>query len=52
MVASGMSERMVDAILELMRAEEADTTNLIRNMTDREARTFDEWVRDNVDAFG
>jgi uncharacterized protein YbjT (DUF2867 family) len=55
MVGAGMPEFMADAILELTRPGPRTghpvKTTTVRDVTGREARTFDDWVRDNVAAF-
>jgi uncharacterized protein YbjT (DUF2867 family) len=55
MLGAGMPELMADAVLELVRAagrgDEATKTTTVRDVTGREARTFDDWVRDHVVAF-
>jgi uncharacterized protein YbjT (DUF2867 family) len=55
MMSSGMPEMMADAILELVRAStrpsESLVTTTVRDVTGVTARTFDDWLRDHVDAF-
>lgn len=55
MLKSGMPEIMADAILELMeegtRPSGGYRTTTVRDVTGREPRSFEEWVRDHVAAF-
>jgi uncharacterized protein YbjT (DUF2867 family) len=55
MLGAGMPEIMADAILELTRpgprTGAPPKTTTVRDVTGKEARTFDDWVRDNVAAF-
>jgi uncharacterized protein YbjT (DUF2867 family) len=53
MLKSGMPPMMVDAILELVRGPRGAelVTPTVREVTGKEARTFDEWVQENVSAF-
>jgi hypothetical protein len=54
MMSSGMPETMADAILELVRAASKSNgfkTSNVLDVTGKEARSFREWVRDNLAAF-
>jgi uncharacterized protein YbjT (DUF2867 family) len=54
MMSSGMPEMMADAILELVRAASQSKgfkTSHVLDVTGKEARSFREWVRDNLPAF-
>ncbi len=54
MLKSKMPDFMVEAILELTRPTTrgvAQTSPDVRDVTGREARTFDDWLADNVAAF-
>lgn len=54
MLAAGLSEVLVEAILELTRpGEHSDTaiTTTIRDVTGEAPRTFADWVRDHASAF-
>jgi uncharacterized protein YbjT (DUF2867 family) len=55
MLGVGMPEIMVDGILELIRANAEGRASLqtttVREVTGREARTFNEWVRDHAATF-
>jgi uncharacterized protein YbjT (DUF2867 family) len=55
MLKAGMSEVLVDAILELIRAAAtghgAAVTSTVHDVTGVAARSFDEWVRDHSVAF-
>ena len=55
MIGSGMPEMMADAILELIRAgagrDGSLKTDTVRDVTGREARTFEDWARDHAAAF-
>jgi uncharacterized protein YbjT (DUF2867 family) len=55
MSKSGMDKRMVNALMEMLkllrRNEGAGVTDTIRRLTGRPPRTFEEWCRENVNAF-
>jgi uncharacterized protein YbjT (DUF2867 family) len=51
MIGAGMPEIMADAILELLRAESPFQTSTVKDVTGKEARTFEAWVRDHTAAF-
>jgi uncharacterized protein YbjT (DUF2867 family) len=55
MMKSGMPEVMVSAIMELVaaaaRAKVPFKTDVVREITGKEARTFEDWARDNAAAF-
>jgi uncharacterized protein YbjT (DUF2867 family) len=58
MLGSGIPEIVADAILELVRAGRASAraggrfrTATVREVTGREAGSYDDWLRDNVAAF-
>ena len=55
MIGSGMPEQMVEAVMELMRAgtKSGDTfkTNTVQEVTGRQARSYEAWVRDHASLF-
>ena len=51
MLKSGLSEELVDAILELRGSAEALQTKTVHDVTGRPARTYEEWVRAHAAAF-
>jgi uncharacterized protein YbjT (DUF2867 family) len=55
MSKSGMNKRMVNALMEMLKSlrrnEGANATDTIQRLTGRPPRTFEEWCRENVDAF-
>jgi uncharacterized protein YbjT (DUF2867 family) len=53
MIKGGMTEEMADAVLELLRPHSGEglMTRTVREVTGREPRTFEQWARDNIEAF-
>ena len=55
MSKSGMDKRMVNALMEMLislrKNESARTRDTIQRLTGRPPRTFEEWCRENVNAF-
>ena len=55
MQKSGMNKRMVNALMEMLMSlrknESARTRDTIQRLTGRPPRTFEEWCRENVNAF-
>jgi len=53
MIGAGMPELMADAVLEVVRASATSggfKTTTVRDVTGREARSFDDWLRDTAAA--
>ena len=55
MSRSGMNKRMVSALMEMLKSlrrnESASVRDTIQRLTGRPPRTFEEWCRENVNAF-
>ncbi len=55
MSKSGMDKRRVNSLMELLKSirknESARVRDTVQRLTGRPARTFEEWCRENVDAF-
>ncbi len=55
MKRSGMNPRMVNALMEMLvslrKNEGASVTDTVQRLTGRPPRSFEEWCRENVDAF-